>query len=128
MDPRTVKPIEVVPQVHVIPHKVSQPRDIPRPRTGTPYPIVRGLLGENKDDKALSKQVPAVLTTINEGSLKLRLKKRELPRTDPTWEIQTGPAKRKAEGPRAPPPSPASPTGDLVIDLSDVEPHKEVKP
>ena len=67
MDPRTVRPIEIVPQVHVIPHKVSQPRDIPRPRAGTPYPIVRGLLGENKDEKALPKQAPAVLTTINEG-------------------------------------------------------------
>ena len=29
MDPRTVRPIEIVPHVQVIPHQISQPKDIP---------------------------------------------------------------------------------------------------
>ena len=124
MDPRTVRPIEIVPRVQVIPHTISLPKDIPHPRAGTPYPIVREVLREPKEGKALPKQAPAVLTTINEGPLKLRLKKRESPKTDPTWEVLNGPAKRKAEGLKAPPPSPASPDGTLVIDIPDPEPPK----
>ena len=56
MDPRTVRPIEIVPRVQVIPHQISQPKDIPHPRAGTPYPIIREVLREPKEGKALSKQ------------------------------------------------------------------------
>ena len=124
MDPRTVRPIEIVPRVQVIPQQISQPKDIPHPRAGTPYSIVREILREPKEGKALSKQAPAVLTTISEGPLKMRLKKRESPKTDPTWEVLLGPAKRKAEGLTASLPSPAIPDGTLVIDIPDPEPLK----
>ena len=85
---------------------------------------MREILREPKEGKTLSKQAPAVLSTINEGPLKMRLKKRESPKTDPTWEVLNGPAKRKADGLKAPPPSPASPDGTLIIDIPDPEPLK----
>ena len=46
---------------------------------------------------------------------------------DPTWEVLNSPAKRKAEGLKAPPPLPASPDGTLVINIPDPEPLKTGK-
>ena len=61
MDPRTVRLIEIVPRVQVIPHQISQPKDIPHPRAGTPYPIVREIFEGTQRGKGIIKTSPSCL-------------------------------------------------------------------